>query len=194
MPARSSWLLWMGIALPAYAHLAGVESKGGFLVGFLHPLSGIDHVVAMVAVGLWGSQLGMPAIYVLPITFPIVMAMGGFLGLIGVPVPGVEVGIALSAAALGLAVAMRVKVSLGIAAGLVACFALFHGYAHGTELPGGFDAERFSLGFVLATGLLHACGIAIGMLHCWRAGGVIIRVLGALICCVGLSFLSGALR
>src|SRR5207247_9822041 len=88
---------------PALAH-ALPEEAGGFLAGFLHPISGLDHVLAMVAVGLWGAQLGVPAIWLLPVTFPIVMALGGFLGLVGIPLPGVEIGIAASALLLGVAV------------------------------------------------------------------------------------------
>ena len=115
----------------------------GFLTGFLHPISGLDHVLAMVAVGLWGAQLGAPAIWVLPVAFPLVMAFGGFLGLLGVPLPGVEFGIAASAILLGAAVMSERRPPLVIAAALVGCFAIFHGHAHGTELPPG--AERAAL-------------------------------------------------
>src|SRR5688572_20377092 len=123
-------------AEPALAHEQAGQAQG-FLTGFGHPLSGLDHVLAMIAVGLWGAQLGPPALWLLPVTFPMVMALGGLLGLLGVPVPGVEIGIALSALLLGAMVAGEVKPPLAAAAVLVGFFAVFHGHAHGTELPAG---------------------------------------------------------
>src|SRR5947207_15357706 len=122
----------MLIATPALAHTG--EGTGGLLAGLAHPLFGPDHVVAMVAVGLWGAFLGAPAIWVLPIVFPLVMAAGGVIGILGVPLPGVETGIALSAIVLGMMVALAAKPPLPIAAVLVGVFAIFHGYAHGAEL------------------------------------------------------------
>src|ERR1700759_233729 len=116
----------------AWAH-TGTDTVFGFQTGFLHPISGPDHLVAMIAVGLWGAQLGSPAIWVLPITFPLVMAMGGVLGVIGIPLPFVETVIALSAIGLGLVVALQLRPPLWAAAVLVAVFAIFHGYAHGRE-------------------------------------------------------------
>ena len=171
------------LAPPASAHIQPGEA-GGFLTGFLHPISGLDHVLAMVAVGLWGAQLGAPAIWLLPVTFPIVMAFGGFLGLVGIPLPGVEIGIAASALLLGVAVMTERKPPLYAAAALVAFFAIFHGHAHGTELPPGQSGLLYSLGFVVATGCLHAIGIAIGSTHRWRAGQVALRLAGG---CVGLA-------
>jgi urease accessory protein len=171
------------LAPPAFAHIQPGEA-GGFLTGFLHPISGLDHVLAMVAVGLWGAQLGAPAIWLLPVTFPIVMAFGGFLGLLGVPLPGVEIGIAASALLLGVAVMTERKPPLYAAAALVAFFAIFHGHAHGTELPAGQSGLLYSLGFVVATGCLHAIGIAIGSIHSWPAGQVALRLAGG---CVGLA-------
>ena len=112
----------------------------GFVTGFLHPLSGADHVLAMVAVGLWGAQLGAPAIWVLPVAFPLVMAVGGLMGLLGFPLPGVEVGIAVSAIVLGVMVLAEVRPPLWLAAAIVAFFAVFHGHAHGRELPAGTSA------------------------------------------------------
>jgi urease accessory protein len=143
----------------------------------------------MVAVGLWGAQLGAPAIWVLPVTFPMVMALGGFLGLVGVALPGVEVGIAASAILLGLVVAREVRPPLGIAAGLVGFFAVFHGHAHGTELPAGESGLHYSIGFVMATGLLHGAGIAIGLVHRWPAGRVALRTAGTVVVAAGLWFL-----
>ena len=126
---------------PALAHTG--ESGGGFISGFAHPIFGPDHVVAMVAVGLWGAFLGRPAIWLLPVVFPLVMALGGVLGILGVPMPGVETGIAMSAVVLGLMVAFAARPPLWVAAVLVGAFAIFHGYAHGAELPDGADAVAY---------------------------------------------------
>jgi urease accessory protein len=175
----------------ALAH-AQKGQAAGFVTGLMHPISGLDHVVAMIAVGLWGAQLGRPAIWVLPVTFPLVMSFGGFLGLIGVPLPGAEIGIALSALLLGLAVATAWRPPLWVAAVMVGFFAIFHGYAHGTELPPGESGLTYSLGFVMATGCLHAIGIGIGVIHKWPAGRIVLRGLGGLVAAAGVYFLSGA--
>jgi urease accessory protein len=177
---------------PAWAHEGEGISVGGFGAGFLHPLTGPDHIVAMVAVGLWGAFLGLPAIWVLPVVFPLVMAMGGVLGVIGVPLPGVEVGIAGSAIVLGLVVAFAARPPLWIAAVIVGVFAIFHGHAHGTELPEAANPISYSLGFVIATGLLHLVGIAFGLLVRWPAGRVAVRAVGCLIAVAGVAFLTGA--
>src|SRR5215468_8470985 len=153
---------------PALAHIVDGSATGGFLGGFAHPLFGLDHVVAMVAVGLWGAFLGPPAIWLLPITFPMIMAVGGAIAILGVPVPAVEIGIALSALVLGGMIALAARPPLFIAALIVGAFAIFHGHAHGAELPPGTDAVAFSVGFVMATGLLHLAGIAFGLLTRWR--------------------------
>jgi urease accessory protein len=175
----------------ASAHIVAGEAVG-FVSGFQHPISGLDHVIAMVAVGLWGAQLGKPAIWALPVTFPLVMACGGFLGLIGVHLPGSEVAIGLSGLCLGAAVALEWRPPLAAAAALVGLFGLFHGYAHGAELPPGQNALLYSLGFVLATGLLHACGITIGLLHKWHWGRLALRGAGAVIACGGVIFVWSA--
>ena len=153
----------------AWAHVQGGEAAG-FWSGLQHPMAGWDHVLAMVAVGIWGAQLGPPAIWVLPVTFPMVMALGGMLGLIGFPLPGVEIGIAASAVVLGVMVLGEVKPPLWIAVVIVGVFAIFHGHAHGTELPPGSSGLYYSIGFVMATGTLHALGITIGFIHKWTAG------------------------
>jgi urease accessory protein len=168
------------------------DVAGGLASGFLHPISGLDHVVAMVAVGLWGAQLGKPAIWILPVTFPIVMAFGGVLGVRGVPMPPVEVGIALSAIVLGAMVALSARPPLWVAATVVGVFAVFHGYAHGTELPRAASPLAYGAGFVLTTGMLHVCGITIGTIHRWRRGATIIRVCGTVVALVGVYFLIGA--
>lgn len=161
----------------------------GFLTGFLHPISGLDHVVAMIAVGLWGAQLGAPAIWLLPVAFPIVMAFGGMLGLMGVPLPGTEIGIAASAIMLGALVMLEIRPPLAAAAVVVSFFAIFHGHAHGSELPAGQSALLFSIGFVIATGCLHGVGISIGLIHKWLWGQRALRVAGGGVAAAGLFFM-----
>jgi urease accessory protein len=187
-------LILLTLTLPsvAAAHVVRGEAVG-FFSGFKHPISGLDHIVAMVAVGLWGAQLGRPAIWLLPVTFPLVMAFGGFLGLIGVHLPGSEIAIALSGVCLGAAVLAEFRPPLWVAAVLVGVFGLFHGYAHGAELPPGDNALLYSLGFVLATGLLHASGIALGVAHRWQWGRLALRGTGAAILSCGAFFLWTAL-
>jgi len=168
-------------------------SADGFVSGLAHPVGGLDHILAMIAVGLWGAQLGKPAIWALPVAFPIAMALGGALGLIGLPIPGVEIGIALSAVVLGLMVLLEARPPLGFAAVIVAAFAIFHGHAHGTELPHGADGTLYSVGFVISTGLLHAAGIALGLVHKYDWGKPLVRASGLLVLAGGTWFLYGAL-
>jgi urease accessory protein len=190
------WLAWLA-AMPtllalgsasAFAHTAE-GLTGGFLGGFAHPILGPDHLVAMVAVGLWGAFLGAPAIWLLPVVFPLVMAAGGVIGILGIPIPGVEFAIAASAVVLGLMVALAARPPLWIAAVLVGAFAIFHGHAHGAELPPGADAVAYSAGFVIATGLLHVTGIALGTLARWPGGHIAVRLAGAAIALAGVVFL-----
>lgn len=178
------------LAPPAFAH-TGPGAAGGFASGFLHPVLGPDHVIAMIAVGLWGVFLGAPAIWVLPIVFPLVMALGGVFGMIAVPIPAVETGIALSAVVLGLCVALALKPPLPVAAIAVGAFAIFHGYAHGAEMPVASNALSYALGFVIATGLLHLCGILLGSLAWSEAGRMAVRAAGGLIALAGGAFLTG---
>ncbi len=180
------------VAPLAHAHVER-GGAGGFVSGYEHPWSGLDHIAAMIAVGLWGAQLGAPAIWLLPVTFPLIMAVGGFLGLMGIPLPGVEIGIGLSALLLGSAVGVEFKPkNLWWAALLIGVFGLFHGHAHGTELPAGGNGLLFSLGFVLATGTLHGMGIALGFIHRWSAGKSVLRLCGAVIAFGGVCFLWSA--
>lgn len=178
------------IAIPglAFAH-EGEGMAGGFLAGLQHPLFGPDHLIAMVAVGMWGAFLGSPAIWMLPIVFPIVMALGGALGVLGVPMIQVETGIALSGVVLGLAVALALRPPLWICAVIVGLFAIFHGHAHGTELPGAANPFAYSAGFVISTGALHLLGIAIGALTASEIGKIAVRTAGAAIAMGGLYFL-----
>jgi urease accessory protein len=174
----------------AYAH-EGAGVAGGFISGFMHPVLGWDHVVAMIAVGLWGAFLGAPAIWILPVVFPLVMALGGSLGVMGIPVPAVETGIAASAVVLGAMVAFAARPPIWMAAVIVGAFAIFHGHAHGTELPSAANPLAYSLGFVIATGLLHLSGIAFGLLVRWPAGKLAVQACGGLIAFAGVGFLTG---
>jgi urease accessory protein len=180
------------LASVASAH-TGEAAGGGFVTGFLHPILGWDHVAAMVAVGLWGAFLGPPAIWLLPVTFPLVMALGGALGVTGVPVPGIEFGIAASALIIGLAVMLAARPPLVIAAVVVGFFAIFHGHAHGTEMPGAASPLAYAAGFVIGTGLLHLAGIALGLLAESSSGLLAVRATGGLIALAGLGFLTGTL-
>ena len=182
-------LLWPVVA---WAHVESGQA-GGFLSGLSHPVSGLDHVLAMVAVGLWGAQLGSPAMWMLPVAFPMMMAFGGMLGLMGIPVPGIEVGIAVSGIVLGALILGETKMPLIGALLVVAFFAIFHGHAHGTELEAGQNAMLYSLGFVLCTGTLHGIGITMGMVHRWQFGRLALRGAGSLVMAGGLFFLWGAL-
>ena len=176
--------------LLAAAHIeSGGGGDGGFVAGLRHPVSGLDHVAAMVAVGLWGAQLGAPAIWVLPVAFPLVMALGGVMGVIGIPLPQVELGVALSGVMLGTLVAFAVRLPLWAALALVAIFAVFHGYTHGTALPAFGVPILFASGFVIATGLLHLGGILIGTTRRWPGGEILIRAGGVLVAAVGFYFL-----
>lgn len=178
-------ILW---APDVLAH-ADHDHDGGFLAGLVHPVLGVDHLVAMVAVGMWGAILRAPALWLLPVTFPLIMAVGGALGVVGVPLGHVEPMIAVSALALGILVAFMVRLPLAVAALLVALFALFHGHAHGTELPASASPFGYALGFVIATGLLHLGGVALGLLIHWRAGSWILRGSGVIVAMVGVMFL-----
>ncbi|WP_353475269.1 HupE/UreJ family protein [Salipiger sp. H15] len=190
--AAALCLAAVSLASPAFAH-AGEAAAGGFVTGFLHPILGWDHVIAMVAVGLWGAFLGQPAVWLLPVTFPLVMALGGALGAAGVPLPGIETGIAASGLVIGLAVLFAARPPLPVAAVIVAVFAVFHGHAHGTEMPGAVSPLAYAGGFVIGTGLLHLCGIAFGMLTRSRAGAIAVRGAGGVIAALGAGFLTGAI-
>ena len=190
LPAVIAAISLTVLATSVAAH-TGEGINSGFASGFWHPILGWDHVVAMVAVGLWGAFLGMPAIWLLPVVFPLVMAVGGALGIIGLPLPAVETGIALSGVVLGLLIAFAVRAPLWVAAVIVAVFAIFHGHAHGTELPEAFSPYGYAVGFVVGTGLLHLAGIGFGFLTKSGAGTAAVRGVGGLIALVGAAFLFG---
>jgi urease accessory protein len=146
----------------AAAH-PGHADAGGFAHGFMHPLGGPDHVLAMVAVGLYAALLGGRALWLVPATFVAVMALGGAFGAAGYALPYTEVGIALSVVVLGLAVALRVSLPTLAAMALAGVFAVFHGHAHGAEMPQNLSGYEYAAGFLAATALLHGAGIALGL-------------------------------
>jgi urease accessory protein len=173
---------------PASAH-TGTELIGGFVSGFEHPLFGADHLLAMLAVGIWGAQLGGRAVWTLPATFPLIMALGGLAGILGLYIPQVETGIALSVLGLGLVIAIAWRPFEIVALTLIAVFAIFHGYAHGLELPAAADPAAYSAGFVIATGVIHLAGIGIGLLAGKAFHGWLSRGLGGAIALSGVYFL-----
>ncbi len=184
-------LVLVASAAPAYAH-TGIAPLGGFLSGFEHPIFGVDHLLAMLAVGIWGAQMGGRAVWTLPVVFPAIMAIGGVLGILGIPVPRVEVMIGLSMLGLGLAIALAWKPHGALAIVTISVFAIFHGYAHGAELPEAADPILFAMGFVIATGLIHIAGIVFGLVLGRLANGWVSRGAGAAIAAAGVYFLSAA--
>ena len=176
----------------AAAH-TGTGLAGGFVPGFEHPLTGFDHLLAMVAVGLWGAFLGPPLLQVLPVVFPGMMVSGAILAMLGIPMPPVELGIAVSVLVLGVCIALRFESPVWLASLIVACFGIFHGYAHGKELPSAADPIGYSTGFVLATGLLHVTGIGVGCLSDRPGGAALIRGAGGVIGALGVWFSYAAL-
>jgi urease accessory protein len=175
---------------PAFAHL-NPQEHGSFMAGFSHPLFGLDHILVMVAVGLWASQIGGRALWLVPAAFVGTMAVGFGLAVAGVDLPFVEPAILASVVALGLLVAMAARFDTIASAALVAAFALFHGHAHGGEL-GAAGAASFGIGFVVATALLHAAGIAIGIGVARVANGAILaRIIGGLTAVTGVALIFG---
>ena len=177
----------------AFAH-TGVGDTAGFSHGFLHPLTGLDHVLAMVMVGIFAWQLGGRALWLVPSTFVALMAVGGALGVAGIGVPFVEAGIALSVIVLGAIVALRVRAPVAVAMAVVGLFAIFHGHAHGAEMPESAAGIAYGLGFMLATALLHAAGIGLGFLIGWvgeRKGPIVVRTAGAAAALAGVAILAG---
>lgn len=169
----------------AQAHIVPGEANG-FTSGLNHPLHGLDHILAMVAVGLWAAQLGGRSLWLLPATFVSLMTMGGTLGILGVHVPMVEAGILLSVLVLGLLVAAKARLPLMLSLGVTGLFAIFHGHAHGTEIPMAASGVAYALGFVLATIGLHACGIGLGLLAQKRMAAPVLRFAGAAIVLAGV--------
>jgi urease accessory protein len=181
-------ILVVACAVPAAAH-TGQGALGGFTSGFQHPILGYDHLLAMLAVGIWGAQMGGRSVWTLPVTFPLIMAVGGILGMSGFPLPHVELGIALSVLTFGLVIALALRPPEYVALLLIAIFAIFHGFAHGAELPEAADPVAYAMGFVVATGLIHLVGIGIGRALGKLYDGWVARGLGGAIAAAGVYFL-----
>lgn len=179
----------------ALAHTGHGETSG-FFHGFGHPVGGLDHILAMVLVGILAWQVGGRALYVIPASFVLLMAAGGALGMAGIDVPFVEIGIALSIVVFGLAVAFGVKAPTAALATLVGLFAIFHGHAHGAEMPEDSAGLAYGIGFMLATALLHAAGIGLGSLLAKigkARGSALVRATGGAAAVLGLAVLTGVL-
>ena len=185
-------VLLSACAQSAWAHAEATQG-GGFVQGFLHPFTGGDHLLAMVCVGMWGAVLGAPLLWALPVTFPLMMVVGALVALAGVHLPAVEPGVALSVVGLGVCVALHWRAPIPAAVALVGFFGLLHGYAHGSELPASASPAAYASGFVLASGLLHAIGIGIGLLRDLPRGDVVLRCVGALVGLAGVWMLAGRL-
>jgi urease accessory protein len=172
----------LAAATPALAH-TGIHSVSGFMSGFAHPLGGLDHTLAMIGVGLFAAMLGRQALWALPLSFVGMMLVGGMLGMSGIDIPAVEIGIAVSVVALGTVVSLGWRWPAAAAMALVGAFAIFHGHAHGAEIPAGSDATLYSLGFALASVMLHGLGIVFGLLslrdvQAFRLAGAAIAAAG----------------
>ena len=184
----------MGLALaaPASAHTGVGAHSHGFAAGFLHPLMGLDHMLAMLGVGVWAAQLGKRATWLVPAAFVAVMIAGAGLALSGIAMPMVEFGVAGSVLVIGALIALGTRLPVGVAMSLVGLFALFHGHAHGTELPGFAHPAAYGAGFVAATALLHAGGAGIALLVRQHAAKLPLRIAGAMMAVVGGGLLLGA--
>lgn len=192
---KSGVLALAAAALPAaaYAH-TGVGETAGLVHGFSHPVSGLDHILAMVMVGVLAFQLGGRAVWAVPATFVLVMAFGGALGMAGINVPFVETGIALSVIMLGAVVALNMRASTAAAMAVVGLFAVFHGHAHGVEMPENAGGAAYAAGFMFATALLHAVGLGVGFLIARfgeRRGVFVMRTTGGLAAVAGVGLLTG---
>lgn len=189
-PIAAAALLFLGATAPALAHPGHGEAHG-FIHGFMHPIGGLDHVLAMVAVGLFAAHLGGRALWAVPAAFVTLMAVGGALGMNGVGLPYVETGVALSVVVFGLMLATGVALPVGFAMGLVGFFAIFHGHAHGAELPAGASGVSYAAGFMIATAALHGVGIGLGIGAGRLASTKAMRISGAAVAAAGVGLLAG---
>jgi urease accessory protein len=176
---------------PAFAHTFGAWGAG-FPQGFMHPMMGADHMLAMTGVGFWAGRLGGRATWVVPLSFVAAMVLGGALGLSGLQLPMVEFGIAGSIVLLGVLIALRSRLPMMVSSGTVGAFAIFHGIAHGAEAPEAASPVLYCLGFLLATALLHAVGIGLAHLSSRVQLKGLDRMIGAGTAVLGLGLLMGS--
>jgi urease accessory protein len=184
------WTTFLLLVAPLGLHAHTLQGdKSSFAAGFHHPLHGLDHVLAMIMVGIWATQISRSAMWKVPLIFVSVMMLGGVFGFTGIPVPFVESGIIASLLVLGALVAGAVRVPIKMAICIVGIFALFHGYAHGLEMPKELTSYGYSLGFVCATILLHLSGICVAFFtHRYRYNtflryvGVSTAITGIVLC------------
>lgn len=185
-------LLLLMAPLSAFAHEGSSLPYGSFIAGLAHPVLGVDHFLAMVSVGILSAQIGGRAIWTVPATFVTVMAVGGLLGWLKVGLTSIELGIAFSVLTLGIAIAADRKLPVLVAMGAVGIFAVFHGYAHGAEMPNVANPVRYALGFMTGTAILHIAGLLIGDIsQHYARGKLLLRVAGAAIASAGTWFLVG---
>jgi urease accessory protein len=178
------------LTIPLISHAHSGESASGFYAGLFHPVLGYDHLLAMVCVGILSAQMGGRAVWSVPVVFVCVMAVGGIIGMFNVFLPIVEIGIVLSVFVLGMAIAAEKKLSLPMNHFVVALFAIFHGHAHGTEMPLWSDPGMYALGFIISTSILHLIGVLIGFAAAYtKTGHSVLRHCGALIAVFGLYLL-----
>jgi urease accessory protein len=179
------------LASPALAHTGVAEHGHGLAAGLAHPLGGADHLLAMVAVGLWAGLVGGRAVWVWPAAFVTAMAAGGLLGMAGVPLPFAEAAIAASVIALGAIIGLNVQAPVALGAALCALFALFHGHAHGSELPAAASALGYAAGFLTATTALHLGGLLMARVMAQGAPRRLTRLAGAAMAVAGAGMLVG---
>jgi len=188
MIAQILFFLLLCFTMPAYAHEG--DPAGGFITGLLHPVLGFDHLLAMISVGILSSQMGGKAIWTVPATFVVMMLVGGLIGLQEIELPMVEIAIGFSVLCLGLAIAAYKKSPVFLTMVFVGFFAIFHGHAHGTEIPYIADAMFYTLGFITGTAGIHVAGILVAWLTSrFSSGKSLLRYMGAGIAGVGFAIL-----
>ena len=178
------------MTVPAFAHVSAMHSVHGFEAGFAHPFMGLDHLLAMLAVGIWAAQQRGTSLWLLPVVFPLAMTAGAMMGINAMALPFVEPGIAVSVLVLGLLIASTAKLPKFMSVGLVSMFAIAHGYAHGIEMGAGDSAIEFGAGFILATVLLHATGLIAALSANRYLNNAVNRIAGVSIAMVGMFFVS----
>jgi urease accessory protein len=190
--AVTTFVTFLVFAPAAVLAHPGHDGAGGLAHGFIHPVTGIDHVLAMIAVGVLAAQYGGRALWLVPMSFLVAMGAAGAIGVAGPPVQIVEVGIGLSVVVLGLMIAFQIKPPTLVAMAAVGFFALFHGYAHGSEMPNGLEGLSFAAGFLIATALLLGAGVGIGLIVQRRTlSRLLFQAGGGVIALVGVAVLAG---